>query len=195
LCAPQQKGSAGIRLKSTEDKKMKLLLIAGLLLSVCLSTGVGQSADDLTLRIKLTTGERSKDSSSQITTLTIAPGANTIVWGRTFSGGRRRTPPESKEFTLAPADRAALLKLIRARDLLVTNSIAIPDDSGYAYFAISVGLILDGKKGTISISGPRTAAKVKEEKLYQDTLALVKEIYRIINAQDKTVRFEELVVK
>jgi len=174
---------------------MKLLLIAVLLLSICSSTSVGQSAHDLTLRIKLTTGERSKDSSSKTTSLTILPGADTIVWGQTFTGRRRGTPPENKEFKLAPLDRAALLKLIRARNLLVTNSIAIPDDSGYAYFGISIGLVVEGKKGTISISGPRTASKVKEEKLYQDALALVKEVYRIINTQDQTVRFEELVLR
>ena len=46
---------------------------------------------------------------------------------------------------------------------------------------------------SVNISGPRTAVKVKEEKLYQDTLPLVKELYRIMNSQDESVRFEELV--
>jgi hypothetical protein len=174
---------------------MKLLVLASLLLSVCSAIGAGQTADDLTLRVKLTTGEHSKDSSSQTTTLTIAPGAGTISWGKTFTGRRHATAPGAKEFKLTPADRSALIKLIRARDLLVTNSITVPDDSGYSYFAISIALGLDGKKGAISINGPRTASKVKEEKLYQDTLALVKEIYRIINTQDETVRFEELIIR
>jgi hypothetical protein len=174
---------------------MKLLIVAGLLLSAWASTGTAQAADDLTLRVRLTTGEHSRDSSSQTTTLTIEAKAGTIVWGQTFTGRRRGTPPGNKEFKLSAADRAALLKLIRAGDLFVTNSIELPDESGYAYFVVSIDLALDGKKGTTSISGPRTALKVKSEKLYQDMLALVKEIYRIINTQDETVHFEELVVK
>ncbi len=174
---------------------MRTLIIACLFFCACASTATGSPADGLSLRVRLTTGEHSRDSSSQTTTLTIAPDANTIVWGKTFTGRRRGTPAEQKEFKLSPADRAALLKLIRGGNLLVTNSIELPEGSGYSYFAISLDLALDGEKGAISISGPRTASKVKEEKLYQDTLALVREIYRIINAQDATLDFEELVIR
>ena len=171
---------------------MRNLILVSLLFCACASTTAGLPADDLSLRVRLTTGEHSKDSSSQTTTLTIAPDANTIVWGQTYTGRRRGTPPEQKEFRLSPEDRTGLLKLIRGGNLLVTNSIKLPEGDGYSYFAISVDLALDGKKGAISISGPRTGAKVKEEKLYQDTETLVREIYRIIHAQDKTVYFEEM---
>jgi hypothetical protein len=176
-------------------RRMKLLIIAGLLLCAYSSTAAGQAADDLTLRVELTTGERSRDSSSKSTTLTIAPGSNIIGWRQTISGRRHGMAPEPKEFKLSPADRAALLKLIRARHLLVTNSIALPEGSGFLFFAISVALSLHGKTGAISISGPRTAKQVTDEKLYQNTLALIKEIYRIINTQDDTVSFEELVFR
>ena len=173
---------------------MKLLIFAGLLLCACSSMTASQPADDLDLRVRLTTGEHSRDSSSQTTTLTIAPDASTIGWAQTFTGRRRGTPPEKKEFKLSATDRADLLKLIRAKDLLLTRSIELPPDpSRYMYFSLSLDLALDGKQGAISISGPRTAASVKDEKVYQDTLALVREIYRIMKIQDKTVYFEELV--
>ena len=172
---------------------MKLLMIAALLLCAVSATAAAQAADDLTLRVRLTSSERSRDSSSDSTTLTIARASDIIGWRRSFSGHHRGTSPEPKEFKFGLADRAALLKLIRARNLLVTNSIALPEETGFFFFAISVGVTLDGKTGAISLSGPRTAKQIKEEKLYQDTLALVKEIYRIINAQDPTIRFGELV--
>ena len=105
------------------------------------------------------------------------------------------TPPSRKEFRLSPADKGNLLKLIRSNNLLVTNSIELPQNgSNFRYFEISVDLTLDGKKGAINISGLRTAVKVKEEKLYQNTLILVKELYRIMNSQDKDILFRELVL-
>ena len=36
---------------------------------------------------------------------------------------------------------------------------------------------------------------VKEEKLYQNTLTLVRELYRIMKSQDKSVLFEELILE
>jgi len=153
----------------------------------------GQVTRDLRLRVELTTGERSRDSSSQTTTITVAPGA--IVWEQTYGGRRGRTPPVRKEFKLSSADRKKVEKLIKSRDLIVTDSIKLPrDTSTYEYFAVSFDLTLDGRKGAGSIEGPRTAVKVREEKLYQDTVALVKELYQIINRQDKSILYEELIL-
>jgi hypothetical protein len=76
---------------------------------------------------------------------------------------------------------------------LVTDSIALPQEgSNFRYFEISVDLNLDGKKGAISISAPRNAATVKDEKLYRNTLTLIKELYRIMKGQDKKVDFSDL---
>ena len=173
---------------------MRNLIIAFLLFCAGASTAAGLPAGELSLRVRLTTGEHSRDSSSQTTTISIAPDAGKIVWERIFSGRRHGTPAEAKEFKLSPADRAGLIKLIRDRNLLVTKSIELPQDgAGFMYFALSIDLAVNGKKGAISISGPRTASKVKGDQLYQSTQALVSEIYRIIHTQDKTVYFEELV--
>jgi len=158
----------------------------------------GKGKDQLHIGVWLTTGERSKDSGSNTTAITVERDA--IVWERTSSRDRRRkTPPLRKEFRLSPADKPNLLKLIRSNNLLVTDSIEIPQDASYyRYFRISVDLTLGKKKGAIKISGPRTAVQVKEEKLYQNTLTLVKELYRIMNSQDKSVHFaefEELILE
>jgi hypothetical protein len=46
----------------------------------------------------------------------------------------------------------------------------------YRNFEISVDLNLDGKKAAINIRGPRNAVTIKDEKLYQNALALVEEL-------------------
>jgi hypothetical protein len=175
---------------------MKTVLIvtcACLFFVACACSVSGNAADELHIGVALTTGERSRDSGSNTTTITVERDA--IVWEETSSRDKRRgTPPQRKEFKLSPADREKLLKLIRSNNLLVTDSIELPQDgSNFRYFRISVALTLGEEKGAISISGPRTAVQVKEEKLYQNTLTLVNELYRIMNSQDKSVRFEELI--
>jgi hypothetical protein len=164
-------------------------------LAGCVCSVFGNGADALKIRTALVTGERSKDSGSNTTTITVE--REVIVLEKTSNRERRMgKPPLRQEFKLSPADKAGLLKLIEANNLLVTDSIELPQDTSYyRYFRISVDLTLDERKGAINISGPRTAVAVKEEKLYQNTLTLVEELYRIINAQDKTVRFEELIQK
>ena len=176
---------------------MKTFLIvtcACLFLVACHCSVSGKGTDELLVNVRLTTGERSKDSGSQTTTITVERDA--IVWEQTFSGSSRRRPaPARKAFKLSPADKRKLVELIRAHSLLVADSIELPRAaSNYRYFDVSVDLTLDGKQGAISISGMRNAVKVREESLYQHTLALVKELYRIMNGQDKSVQFEELIL-
>jgi hypothetical protein len=155
----------------------------------------GKGTDELLVSVRLTTGERSKDSNSQTTTITVE--RDTIVWEQTFGGSNRRRPaPPRKVFKLSPADKGKLRKLITANNLLVTGAIELPQASPpYHYFEIAMDLTLVGKKGSINISGLRTAARVKEEQLYQSTLTLLEELYRIMNGQDKSVRLEELILE
>jgi hypothetical protein len=181
-----------LRLRDYSLAKLKnALTILALLICACSVSGSG--TDELHIGVRLTTGEQSKDSSSNTTTITVERDA--IVWEETSSRDRRMgTPPLRKEFKLSPADKGNLLKLIKSNNLLVTDSIELPRAAPNSYFKISVALTLGEEKGAIHISGPRTAVKVKEEKLYQNTLTLVKELYRIMNSQDKGVLFEELIL-
>jgi hypothetical protein len=167
------------------------LAILALLVCACSVPASGSGAAELHVGVSLTTGEHSKDSNSQTTTITVA--RDVIVWERTFSGRRSRTPASRKEFRLSPTDKAKLRSLIKSNDLLVTDSIELPQEgSNYRYFEISVEINLDGTKGAISISAPETAVTVKDERLYRNTLTLVKELYRIMNNQDKKIDFSDL---
>jgi len=174
-------------------KKLLIATCACLCFVACACSVFGNGTDELHIGVVLTTGEHSRDSGSSTTTITVERDA--IVWEKTSSRDRRRgTPPLRKEFRLLPADKENLLKLIGSNNLLVTDSIELPQHgSNYRYFEISVALTLGEKKGAIKISGLRTAVQVKEEKLYQNTLTLVNELYRIMKSQDKSVLFEELV--
>lgn len=183
--------------------KTKVLPPAGkiflaLLVLVCSFTLVSACSvsahptDELHIGVRLTTGEHSRDSSSQTTTITVE--RDTIVWERTFTGRRRSTTPLRKEFKLSSTDRQNLVALIGSNNLLVTDSIELPrKSSNYRYFEISMELTLHGKKGAISISGMRTAVEVKEEKLYQNTMTLVKELSRIMNLQDNSMTFVDII--
>ena len=165
-------------------KKFFIATSACLFLVACACAVSANATDQLHIGVRLTTGERSKDSSSETTKITVEQ--DTIVWEKSFGGRRRTTPPSRKEFKLSAADKQKLLTLIRSNNLLVTDSIELPrESSNYRYFEISVELTMDEQKGSISISAMRTAVEVKEEKLYQNTITLVKELYRIMDLQDQ----------
>ena len=173
-------------------KKLLIVISACLFFVACACSVSAHTTDELHLGVRLTTGERSKDSSSETAKITVEQ--DTIVWEKSFTGRRRGTPPSRKEFTLSSADKRNLLTLIRSNNLLVTDSIERPlKSSNYRYFEISVELTLDGQNGSISITGMRTDVEVKQEKLYQNTMTLVKELYRIMNLQDNSMTFVDIV--
>jgi hypothetical protein len=176
-------------------KTLLLVTCACLFFVTCASTVSGRVTDELSLNVRLTTGERSKDSGSQTTTISVERDA--IAVERTFGGSSRRgLPPSRKVYKLSPADKGTLLQLIKANNLLVTDSIKLPHVfSHYRYFEISVDLTLRGKKGAINISGPRAAVQVRDEQLYKSALNLIEELYRIMNRQDKSIRLEELMLE
>jgi hypothetical protein len=174
----------------------RLLIVtsACLFFLACSYSVSAHPTDDLHIDVRLTTGERSRDSSSETTKITVEQ--DTIVWQRSFTGRRRGTPPVRKEFKLSSADKQNLLALIRLNNLLVTDSIERPrKSSNYRYFEISVALTLNEQKGAISISGMRTDVEVKEEKLYQSSMTLVKELYRIMNLQDNSMTFVDIIAE
>lgn len=171
-----------------------LLLLSALLICLCASPALCRKTDDLDISIKLTRGEHSRDSNSRTTTITLAQ--DQIVYEISYRGaGASRRKPVRKEFKLGDEERGRLIELIRARKLLVEDAIKYPlPGSGIVrYFEISVQLKLNGKTGAISIEGPRNAVKIKEQKLYQDSTALIEEIYKIINLLDEEITSEELI--
>jgi len=180
-----------------EETVMKTLLMitcSCLFFVACAGSASGRGEDALLVSVRLTTGERSKDSASQTTTITVERDA--IAWAQTFAGSSRRRPnPPRKVYKLSPAEKRNLQELIKSNNLLVTDSIELPrPSSNYQYFEVSVDLTLGGKKGAVNISGPRNAAGVKDERLYRSTLALIAELYRIMNGHDESIHFEELIL-
>jgi len=157
----------------------------------CVLVSSAGAAPDFRITASLTTGERSKDSNSR--TITISVNAEGIVRVETSDGSGRHREPAAirKEFKLTDADRDALLKVIRENGLLVSDSITLPQANPVFYFGIGISIGLDGKKGSVRISGPRSASEITEEKLYQRSMLLLKELHRIIHAQDPSVDFEE----
>jgi hypothetical protein len=173
---------------------MRKLLLVALLICLCASPLYARRTDDLYVSITLTRGERSRDSGGKTIKITLAQ--DRIVYERTYygmAGGRQK--PVRKEFKLEDEDKRRLIELIRARKLLLTDSINYPlADSGIRrYFKIFVQLKLNAKKGEISIEGPTNAVKIKEQKLYQDSNALIEEIYKIIHRLDEEISYEELI--
>ena len=175
-------------------KTLLIVICAAFFIVACVGSVSGRGTDELLVSLRLTTGERSKDSGSQTTTITVERDA--IAWAQTFAGSSRRRPnAPRKVYKLSPAEKRNLLELITSNNLLVTDSIALPrPSSNYQYFEISVDLTLGGEKGAVNISGPRNAAEVKDKRLYQSTLILIEELYRIMNGHDKSVHFEEVIL-
>lgn len=160
----------------------------------CGGSALSRGPDELLVRVRLTTGERSRDSGSQTTTITVERDAIELV--RAYGGSSRRRPaPPRKVYKLSPAEKRNLLALIEANNLLVTDSIELPrPSSNYQYFEVSVDLTLGGKNGAVNISGPRNAAGVKDRPLYRSARLLIEELYRIMSGHDKSLHFEELIL-
>ncbi len=154
------------------------------------------SAEPRELKIvaAVTVGERSKDSSSQTETISVQ--GSSLFWDHAFAGasrGRNAAAPTRKSFTLTAVDRENLLKLAREGGLIATETIELPQRPPLAYFVLKLETSAGREKGVVTISGPRSAVELDQAPLYRNSLALVHELYRIMQRQDKSIVFEELV--
>jgi hypothetical protein len=172
---------------------MKNLIGLMLLLCACPGLAPSQKAEALYLQITLTTGERSRDSNSTTTEITIT--GKTLTYRETYGGRSGVHAPKQKAFNLAAEDQRKIIKLINDRNLLRTDSIEREQDGSgiYRYFELSIDSTVNKSKGSISISGSRKATDLKEEKLYKDAVALVEEIYGIIHRTDGKIAYEPLI--
>lgn len=173
---------------------MRNILLIALLICACCLPSFGQATDELYISATLTKGEHSRDSGSRTTKITLTQ--DRIAYEQAYHGmGANRHKPVNKEFKLNGEDKRRLVELIKERNLLLTGIIEHPTaDSGIRrYFEISIQLILNREKGAINIEGPTNAVKIKDEKLYKASAALIEELYRIINRADKNIAYEELI--
>lgn len=172
---------------------MKKLIALTLLLCAVPLIARADKADVLSLKITITRGERSRDSYAATTTLTLS--GKTLVYRATSGrrlGGRETAP---REFKLTDKDQRKIIELIKSRMLLRTETIERPrEESGiYFYFNLSIEAALNQSKGVIQIKGSRKATDLKEEKLYKDAVALIEELYAIINRTDEAIVYEPLI--
>lgn len=154
------------------------------------------AADELSLTVTIVTGERSKDSHSTTTTLTLS--GDKLTYQESYhgahSGGRT---PVKKEYKVTTAERDELVKSLRDKNLLVTRTLATlsQDDAPGSYFSLLIRSRVNGKEHSITINLPRTAPKLKGDRLYQDSVSLVQQLYRVIkrNDSDAAISMPELI--
>jgi hypothetical protein len=152
----------------------------------------GDGPDDFSLNISLTRGERSRDSHSQTTRITLK--GRELVYEKSYSGyrGGARSVPVRKSFRISDEDRARLKKLVSANEFPESYEFAATgDESGLRrYFELKLNVNLDGKKSSIEISAPRSATEIREKPAYQKANALLDAVYEILAGRDKEIGYE-----
>ena len=183
----------------SESRMMRLPLYRiALVMLLSAAGGAGilarSTTDDLQLNITIVTGEHSRDSNSTSTTLTVD--GNKLFYEQTYhgahSGGRE---PVRKEYKLTAEDRNVLIGLLRQRNMLVNKNVSEPSQAkgSSRYFELEIHAGLDGNEASISIDAARNDVKLKNERLYQDSVYLTEQIYKIINRTDPEMTMPELI--
>lgn len=170
---------------------MKKVVIPALLLLCSFSiSSEGAAKDGFTLSLSLVTGERSRDSHAQTTIITLV--GKTLVYEQTYSGfGASSRTPIRKEIELKGSEISRLKSLIKEKNLLGTGGLKFTPASGQStYFEMNIKITLKGIIATQELSGPRNAANIKDERVYQKSVALLQELYRIINLRDKEISYQ-----
>lgn len=172
---------------------MKRIIILALLLCSLAAPAFGAAKDDFTLSLSLKTGERSRDSNSQ--TILIRLASDNLTYEETYSGyGASNRTPVRKEFKLRKSEISRLKSLIKEKNLLGSGGLKFEPAPGQStYFEMTIKIILKGIIATQQLSGPRGAEKIKEERVYQKSIALLQELYRLINLRDTAINYREPV--
>jgi hypothetical protein len=150
--------------------------------------------NEFSLNVTVITSEHSRDSNSVTTNLRVS--GDTLVYEETYHGANaNRHQPLKKEYKLTNDDRDRLIGVLKDKALLTTRTISKSSEQrGLSRdFELSIASKLAGKEGVISINAPRTEIKLKTDPLYQGSVFLIVELYRIINRTDPDVTFSDLI--
>lgn len=80
--------------------------------------------------------------------------------------------------------------MIKEKKLLGSGVLNFKPATGqFAYFEMTLKITHKGIIATQELSGPRAAANIKEERVYQKSVALLQELYRIINLRDTEINY------
>ncbi len=166
---------------------MKPFIASILLIFTLAGAARSRPTSDLYISVSLTRAERSKDSNSRRTTITLD--GEKIIYEKAYQGYRRnKIEPVHKEFVIKDEDVKRLEKLVRDHNLLVSDSLKYPTAGrGFISFEISLDVRSGGKQSHIVISGPSKIKGIKDQKLYRDTTALLEELFRLLSAQDEEI--------
>ena len=174
---------------------LSLSVILILLMAVCAALAPGKPpADELSLVVTIVTGERGRDSHFTTTTLTLS--GDKLAYQESYHGAHSGgQTPVKKEYTLTTAERDELIKSLREKNLLTTRTLATlsQDDGPESYFSLLIRSKLNGEEHSITIKLPRTAPKLKGDRLYQDSVSLVEQLYRVIKRTDRHISMPELI--
>lgn len=149
--------------------------------------------DELYLSISLTREEHSRDSNSRMTTITIS--GDELSYDLIFRGFRARAPVH-KKFRVTAEDIKRIKNLIKARNLLASDSFQYKNREGNAarrLFKIAINIRMDGKRSLVELSGPSNMSEIKDKQSYQNANALIEEVFKIIQSRDDEIVYEEMV--
>ncbi|MBD0324782.1 MAG: hypothetical protein ICV68_00025 [Pyrinomonadaceae bacterium] len=171
----------------------KIVVLALLLLCVLPSLVFATAKDDFTLSVSLVIGERSRDSHAETTRISLA--GNNLTYERTYSGARASSREAvRREFKLKGSEISRLKSLIKEKDLLGSGSLNFKPAAGQlTYFEMNIRITLKGIISTQELSGPRAAINIKDERVYQKAIALLQELYRLINLREQGINYQEPV--
>lgn len=171
------------------------LAILNLVVAVCSLITWGDALQrELYLQVTIVTGEHSRDSNSITRTLTVS--SRELLYEEMYAGARsNRHQPVKKQYKLTKLDQAALIALLKTKNLLVTSNISKPPtQKGFSrYFELSIRSRLDGKESTVAIDGSPSATELKTESLYQGSVDLIEQLYKIINRTDPDIAVPALI--
>ncbi len=171
----------------------KLVMLALLACTLALPASAG-TKDDFTLSLLLTIGERSRDSNAETTLIRLA--GNTLTFEQTYTGHQpSRREPIRKEFKLKTSEIESLKDLVKEKNLLGSGVLKFEPNAGqHHYFEMNISVTLKGIISTQELSGPRAAANIKDERVYQKSVALLQELYRLINLRDQKIIYQEPLI-
>lgn len=169
----------------------RLIALSLLALLLPFAARGGLQPEDFYLSLSLTRGERSRDSHSQTTRITLK--GLELLYEKSYRGYRgARSVPVKKSFRIKQEQAEGLKRLVRENDLLTSDAVALAGaESGVRrYFEIALRINLDGKTSSIEISAPRSATEIREKPAYRKADALVDAVYKILSELDKEIGYE-----
>jgi hypothetical protein len=172
------------------------LAIIALVSMACPSIARGDppGGKDFYLEVTIVTGEHSRDSNSATSTLTVLGG--TLAYEQTYQGARSsRHQPVRKEYKLTKEDQDLLSELLIKGKLLVTRTISRPPQQkgSSRYFELSIRSRLKGKESVVSIDASPNTSELKKDRLYQGSVAVIEQLFKIINRTDPDVTIPSLI--